>query len=145
MRESRTLFTNDPSETLAFGELIGREARPGDIYALYGDLGAGKTVFTQGLARGLGIPGHVNSPTFTIMQVYDGGRYPLYHFDTYRLTSPDELDETGFEEYFYGDGITVIEWASRVEELLPGDCIRIDLTRDHERGDNARSITVRYP
>ncbi len=138
-------MTNDPSETLALGEIIGRDAMPGDIYALYGDLGAGKTVFTQGMAKGLGIKDHVNSPTFTIMQIYEGGRLPLYHFDTYRLTSSDELDETGFEGYFYGDGVTVIEWASRVEDLLPGDCIRIDLVRDHERGDGARNIKITYP
>ena len=106
-------------ETRELGEKLGRLAAPGSIYTLTGDLGTGKTVFTQGFARGLGITEHVNSPTFTIVQEYDGGRLPFYHFDVYRIGDIEEMDEIGYEDYFYGEGVCLIEWAELIEELLP--------------------------
>ena len=141
MPDNEVYITRSPQETFLRGADVGRSARPGDIYALEGDLGAGKTVFTQGIAEGLGIKDPVNSPTFTILQVYEGGRLPLYHFDAYRLEDPEELAETGYEEYFYGEGVTVIEWASRVEECLPPDCVHITINRDDSSGDSTRLIT----
>lgn len=95
------------------------EAQAGQVYCLNGDLGVGKTVFTQGFAAGLGIQEPVNSPTFTIVQEYDDGRLPLYHFDVYRLGDVDEMDEIGYEDYFYGEGICLIEWSERIREILP--------------------------
>ena len=108
--------TNSPEETYAFGKKLGMEAQAGQVYCLNGDLGVGKTVFTQGFAAGLGIQEPVNSPTFTIVQEYDDGRLPLYHFDVYRLGDVDEMDEIGYEDYFYGEGICLIEWSERIRE-----------------------------
>ena len=98
---------------------LGEAAEPGTVYTLVGDLGVGKTVLTQGLAEGLGITEAVNSPTFTILQVYEEGRLPLYHFDVYRIGDVEEMDEIGYEDYFYGDGVCLIEWANLIEEILP--------------------------
>ena len=106
-------------DTFSFGEELGKKAVPGEIYALCGDLGVGKTVFTKGLAKGLGITESVCSPTFTIVQIYEEGRLPLYHFDVYRISDPEELFNIGAEEYFYGDGVCVVEWADLIEEILP--------------------------
>ena len=111
--------TWSPKETYALGEKIGREALPGQVYTLNGDLGVGKTVFTQGVAAGLGIDEPINSPTFTIIQEYESGRLPLYHFDVYRITDPDEMFNIGAEEYFFGEGVCVVEWADLIAELLP--------------------------
>ena len=107
--------TFSPEETFALGEKIGREAKPQDVYTLVGDLGVGKTVFTQGVAAGLGITEPISSPTFTIVQVYEEGRLPFYHFDVYRIGDVEEMDEIGYEDYFYGNGVTMIEWANLIE------------------------------
>ena len=122
---------------------MGEAAKPGDIYCLDGDLGVGKTVFTQGFAAGLAITEPVNSPTFTIVQVYEEGRLPLYHFDVYRIGDPEEMDEIGYEDYFFGNGVSLIEWASLIDELLPENAARILIEKDVEQGFDYRRITVR--
>ena len=119
--------TYSPEETHALGKRLGAEAKPGDVYTLVGDLGVGKTVFTQGIAEGLGITEPVSSPTFTIVQVYEEGRMPFYHFDVYRIGDIEEMDEIGYEDYFYGDGLCMIEWAnlkSRPAGFVPGCALR---------------------
>ena len=113
-----------------------------EVYSLIGDLGVGKTVFTQGVANGLGIMESVNSPTFTIMQVYDEGRLPFYHFDVYRIGDIEEMDEIGYDEYFYGDGVCLIEWANLIEEILPEKYIKITIEKNLEKGFDYRKITV---
>ena len=113
--------TMSPKETFELGRKIGLEAKAGEIICLDGDLGVGKTVFTQGFAKGLGIDVAVNSPTFTIIQEYDEGRLPLYHFDVYRIGNPEEMYEIGYEDYFYGQGVCLIEWAKLIEELIPDE------------------------
>jgi len=134
--------TNSASETLALGEKLGKAAKPGQIYTLNGDLGVGKTVLTQGFAKGLGITEAVNSPTFTILQVYEEGRLPLYHFDVYRIGDVEEMDEIGYEDYFYGDGVCLIEWANLIEEILPEKYTEIRIEKDLEKGFDYRKITV---
>ncbi|MCR5502058.1 MAG: tRNA (adenosine(37)-N6)-threonylcarbamoyltransferase complex ATPase subunit type 1 TsaE [Lachnospiraceae bacterium] len=128
--------------TFDFGRDLGEKAKSGEVYALYGDLGTGKTVFAQGFAEGLGIREIVNSPTFTLLQVYEDGRLPLYHFDVYRLGDPSEAEEIGFEEYVSGDGVSLVEWADLVEELLPPGTIRIIIRKDPEKGADYRRIEV---
>lgn len=130
-----------PKDTFEFGKTIGMQAKPGDILCLDGDLGTGKTVFTQGVAEGLGIREPVNSPTFTIVQVYEEGRIPLYHFDVYRIADIEEMDEIGYEDYFFGQGICLIEWSQLIEELLPKrrTCVRIE--KDLKKGFDYRRIT----
>ena len=135
--------TNSASETLALGEKLGKAAKPGQIYTLNGDLGVGKTVLTQGFAKGLGITEAVNSPTFTIVQVYEKGRLPLYHFDVYRIEEPEEMEEIGYEEYFYGQGVCLVEWASLVEEIIPPEAVWITIEKDLDKGFDYRKITVR--
>ncbi|MCC8141516.1 MAG: tRNA (adenosine(37)-N6)-threonylcarbamoyltransferase complex ATPase subunit type 1 TsaE [Lachnospiraceae bacterium] len=134
--------TFSAKETFALGEKLGQAAKVGDVYTLVGDLGAGKTVFTQGFARGLGVTEPVNSPTFTILQVYDTGRLPLFHFDVYRIEDADEMDEIGWEDCVYGDGVSIIEWADRIREILPESCREIRIGKDPEKGFNYRRITV---
>ena len=134
--------TRSPEETFALGEKLGREAKPGQIYTLNGDLGTGKTVFTQGFASGLGITEPVNSPTFTILQVYEEGRMPFYHFDVYRIGDVEEMDEIGYEDYFYGEGVCLIEWADLIRELLPEHTGRIVIEKDLEKGFDYRRITL---
>ena len=134
--------TRTPEETYALGEKIGAAAKPGQIYTLNGDLGVGKTVFTQGVAAGLGIKEPVNSPTFTIIQVYEEGRLPFYHFDVYRIGDIEEMEEIGYDDYFFGEGICLIEWANLIEELLPENIIRITIEKDLEQGFDYRCITV---
>ncbi len=134
--------TRSAEETFAFGEKIGRECTPGQVYTLIGDLGVGKTVFTQGVARGLGITEPVNSPTFTILQVYEEGRMPFYHFDVYRISDVEEMDEIGYEDCFYGEGVCLIEWANLIEEILPEHYQRITIEKDLEKGFDYRKITV---
>ncbi len=138
----RIIETHTPGETFACGEQFGRSAAPGDIYTLEGDLGAGKTVFAQGFAAGLGITEPVNSPTFTILQMYEGGRLPLYHFDVYRIADPSEMDEIGYEDCFFGKGVCLVEWPERIEELLPPDCVRIRIGQDFEKDFSYRKIQV---
>ena len=142
--EDKYKFTRTFSEkeTRAFGEQLGKRAVPGSLYTLTGDLGTGKTVFTQGFARGLGITEHVNSPTFTIVQEYDGGRLPFYHFDVYRIGDIEEMDEIGYEDYFYGNGVCLIEWAELIGELLPEQRIAVRIEKDLEKGFDYRKITV---
>ena len=135
-------ITNGPEETYAFGFEMGRNAQPGQIYCLDGDLGVGKTVFTQGFAKGLGIEGPVNSPTFTIVQQYEDGRLPLYHFDVYRIGDVSDMDEIGYEDCFYGEGVCLIEWAQLVPEILPDNVIHIQIEKDLEQGFDYRKITV---
>lgn len=134
--------TNSAEETFALGERIGKRAKPGDVYTLTGDLGVGKTVFTQGLAKGLGIAEPINSPTFTIVQVYEEGRLPLYHFDVYRIGDVEEMDEIGFEDYVYGSGVSLIEWANLIEEILPQDRTDIVIEKNLEKGFEYRQITI---
>ena len=132
-------------ETFALGEKLGKCAVPGDIFSLNGDLGAGKTVFTAGFAKGLAINTPICSPTFTILQVYEEGRIPLYHFDVYRISDISEMDEIGFDEYAFGQGVCLIEWGSMIDELLPANTVRISIEKDLERGFDYRLITVREP
>lgn len=132
--------THSAQETFDFGKKIGEKAVPGQVYSLIGDLGAGKTVFTQGFAAGLGITEPVNSPTFTIMQIYEEGRIPFYHFDVYRIGDVEEMDEIGYEEYFYGEGVCLVEWANLIEEILPGNHIRIAIEKNAVKGFNYRTI-----
>lgn len=134
--------TKSAKETAALGRRIGRTAQPGQIYTLTGDLGVGKTVFTQGVAEGLGIKEPVNSPTFTIVQIYEGGRLPFYHFDVYRIGDVEEMEEIGYEDCFYGEGICLIEWANLIEEILPPDVISIVIEKNPEKGFDYRKITV---
>ena len=134
--------SNTPQETFELGKRLGAEAKPGQVYCLDGDLGVGKTVFTQGFARGLGITGPVNSPTFTIVQQYEEGRLPLYHFDVYRIGDISEMDEIGYEDCFYGDGVSLVEWGGLIEEILPEDVITVKIEKDLEKGFDYRRITV---
>ena len=134
--------TKNARETYEVGEKIGRKARPGQVYTLMGDLGVGKTVFTQGVANGLGITEPVSSPTFTIIQEYEEGRLPFYHFDVYRIGCIEEMDEIGYEDYFYGNGICLIEWANLIEEIIPEDAISITIEKDLEKGFDYRRIRI---
>lgn len=134
--------TWSPKETFAIGEKIGREATPGRVYTLNGDLGVGKTVFTQGVAAGLGIKEPVNSPTFTIVQVYEEGRLPFYHFDVYRIGDIEEMEEIGYEDYFYGEGLCMIEWAQLIEEIIPENARHITIEKDLAKGFDYRRITI---
>ena len=134
--------TNSWEETFALGEELGKNAKEKDVYTLIGDLGVGKTVFTQGVAKGLGISEAICSPTFTIVQVYEEGRMPFYHFDVYRIGDIEEMDEIGYEDYFYGDGICFVEWANLIEELIPKDRIQIVISKNLEKGFSYREITI---
>lgn len=134
--------TENPEETFALGQKIGRAAPPGQVYTLTGDLGVGKTVFTQGVASGLGITEPVNSPTFTIVQVYEEGRLPFYHFDVYRIGDIEEMEEIGYDDYFFGEGICLIEWAELIKEILPENRISITIEKDLSRGFDYRRITI---
>lgn len=132
-----------PEETQELGQRIGSAAMPGDIYTLVGDLGVGKTVFTQGIAKGLEITEPICSPTFTIVQVYEEGRMPFYHFDVYRIGDIEEMEEISYEDYFYGKGLCMIEWANLIEELLPKKRCEIEIEKNTEKGFDYRKITVR--
>ena len=134
--------TNSEKETYAFGLELGKKAHVGQVYTLVGDLGVGKTVFTKGLARGLDILEPVSSPTFTIVQVYEEGRLPFYHFDVYRIGDVEEMDEIGYEDYIYGDGVSLIEWANLIEEILPEHYTEIKIEKDLEKGFDYRRISI---
>ena len=134
--------TSSEKETFDIGEKIKKKALPGSIYCLDGDLGAGKTVFAKGFARGLGIDEPVTSPTFTIVQEYSGGRLKLYHFDVYRIADPDEMEMIGYEEYFYGDGVCLVEWSELIEELIPDEAVRINISRENLKGDDFRLLEI---
>ena len=133
--------TNSPEETFALGYELGKNAKEGQVYGLVGDLGVGKTVFTQGFAKGLGIEEVVSSPTFTIIQEYNAGRLPFYHFDVYRIGDIEELEEIGFWEYVYGEGVTLIEWANRIVDGMPPQYIMINIEKMLKRGFDYRKIT----
>ena len=134
--------TNSLEETFRVGKELGEKAYAGQVFTLTGDLGVGKTVFTQGLAKGLGIEEPVNSPTFTIIQEYDGGRLPFYHFDVYRIGDVEEMEEVGFDDYVMGEGVSLIEWADLISEILPEKRTEILIEKDLERGFDYRRITV---
>lgn len=129
-------------DTYLLGVTMGQNARPGEVYCLNGDLGVGKTVFTQGFAKGLGITDAVNSPTFTIVQVYEEGRLPFYHFDVYRIADIEEMEEIGYRDYFYGNGVCLIEWAELIKELLPKKRTSITIKKDLSKGFDYREIIV---
>ena len=129
-------------DTYKFGKMLGDGAVKGEVYCLSGDLGVGKTVFTQGFASGLGIEEAVNSPTFTIIQEYDSGRIPLYHFDVYRISDPEEMEEIGYEDYFYGEGVCLIEWAELIHELLPRNYKKITIKKELDKGFDYREIIL---
>ena len=134
--------SNSPQETFALGKRLGEQAKPGEVYCLDGDLGVGKTIFTQGFAAGLGIDEPVNSPTFTIIQIYESGRLPLYHFDVYRIADVEEMDEIGYEDYFFGDGVCLIEWAELIRDILPEQCVEVTITKELDKGFDFRRIQV---
>lgn len=137
-----TFTCNSETETYELGKSFGEKAKAGDILCLDGDLGAGKTVFSKGFAAGLGITDVVNSPTFTIIHEYESGRLPLYHFDVYRIEEPEEMYELGYEEYFFGEGVCIIEWSKLIEELIPENATRIIINRDASKGADYRIVTV---
>ena len=139
----KTIYeTFSPEETKELGRKIGAGAVPGSLYTLVGDLGVGKTVFTQGIAEGLEIDEAICSPTFTIVQVYEDGRMPFYHFDVYRIGDIEEMDEIGYEDYFYGEGVCMVEWANLIEEILPEHRWDITIEKDLEKGFDYRRITI---
>ncbi len=136
-----TIESFSPQQTESIGFELGQKAKAGDIYCLSGDLGVGKTVFTRGFAKGIGVEEeYITSPTFTIINEYDG-RLKLYHFDVYRIGSIEEMDDTGYEEYFFGDGVCLIEWAELIEEIIPPDAVWINIEKDLDKGFDYRRIT----
>ncbi len=135
-------MSESPEDTYSIGENMGKSIEPGKVIALSGDLGTGKTVFTKGFAKGLQIDEEITSPTFTIMKSYTGGRLPLYHFDVYRIGDVSEMDEIGYEDCFYGDGVSLIEWAEMIEDILPDDCIRVSIKKDLSKGFDHREIEI---
>ena len=139
--------TYSPGETYRIGRELGKEAKPGQVYTLRGDLGVGKTVFTQGFADGLGVREQVNSPTFTILQIYESGRLPLYHFDVYRIGDPEEMYEVGWEDYVWSDGVCLIEWADLIgeltEEIPPEKLTEVRIEKDPARGFDYRKLLIR--
>lgn len=141
----KQIESNSPQETFEIGRKMGEAASPGQIFCLAGELGTGKTVFSQGFAAGLGIVEPVNSPTFTIVQEYRDGRLPFFHFDVYRIEDPEEMEEIGYEDYFYGDGVCLIEWAGRIEELLPAERVEVSICKYPEKGFGFREIQIRRP
>lgn len=143
MEQIQIIESFSPEDTLELGRKMGREAQPGDVYTLIGDLGVGKTVFTQGIAEGLDIVDSICSPTFTIVQVYEEGRMPFYHFDVYRIGDIEEMDEIGYEDYFYGEGLCMIEWANLIEEILPPRYKEITIEKNLEKGFDYRKITIK--
>ncbi len=134
--------TWSPKETFELGKRLGERIEAGQICTLKGDLGTGKTVFTQGLAAGLGIEEPVNSPTFTILQEYHQGRLPLYHFDVYRIEEAEEMEEIGYEDYFFGQGVCLIEWAEKIGDLLPDQVLAVTIEKDLDRGFDYRRIRI---
>lgn len=138
----KIIETYSAEETFALGRQIGQQAQAGEVYTLIGDLGVGKTVLTQGVAAGLDIEEPINSPTFTIVQIYEEGRMPFYHFDVYRIGDVEEMEEIGYEDYFYGEGVCLIEWANLIEEILPPIYRQITIEKDLEKGFDYRRITI---
>lgn len=141
--ETVVIETTQPEQTFDLGRMLGQAGCAGQVYTLVGDLGAGKTVFTQGFAAGLSIREPVNSPTFTVLQVYEDGRLPFYHFDVYRIADVEEMDEIGYEDYIYGGGICLIEWANLIEPILPEEYFEVLIEKDPERGFDYRRIKIK--
>lgn len=139
----KTFESFSEEDTKKIGKTLAEGAVSGQLYCLNGDLGVGKTAFSKGFAAGLGVDEHVTSPTFTIINTYESGNMPFYHFDVYRITDPYELDEIGYEDYFFGDGVTMVEWASLIEEVIPESAIDITITKDIEKGLDYRMIEVK--
>ena len=137
-----TIESMSERDTYDLGVDLGSKARSGQVFTLIGDLGVGKTIFTKGLAAGLGVEESVSSPTFTIVQIYEEGRLPFYHFDVYRIGDIEEMDEVGFEDYVYGDGVCLIEWANLIEEILPEHYTEIKIEKDLEKGFDYRRISI---
>mgnify|MGYP000372213059 CR=1 FL=1 len=129
-------------DTYDLGKKLGENCKPGDIILLNGDLGVGKTVFTKGFGKGLGIEEPISSPTFTIMQIYEQGRLPLYHFDVYRIADPEEMDEIGYEDYFFGKGVCLIEWAELIYDILPPQYKKVTIKKDVEKGFDYRTVLI---
>ncbi|WP_113673708.1 tRNA (adenosine(37)-N6)-threonylcarbamoyltransferase complex ATPase subunit type 1 TsaE [Vallitalea guaymasensis] len=129
-------------ETKKIGKELGQDAKKGQIYCLIGDLGVGKTVFTKGFAEGLGIDEHITSPTFTIVNEYHTDKLNFNHFDVYRIDDPNEMYEIGYEEYFYNDGVCLIEWANLIEEIIPEEAVWINIEKDLDKGLDYRQITI---
>ena len=138
----QVLESQSADETYEIGKKLGENAKVKDVIALYGDLGVGKTVFTKGFAAGLGIRMPVNSPTFTILQIYDEGRIPLYHFDVYRIEESEEMEEVGFDDCIDGDGVSVIEWPEKIEDILPQHCTKVTIAKDLSKCLDYRRITI---
>lgn len=134
--------TYSERETYELGFQMGKTAKPGQVYTLIGDLGAGKTVFTKGFAAGLGIEEPVSSPTFTVVQIYEAGRLPFYHFDVYRIGDAEEMDEIGYEDCIYGEGVSLIEWADLIEEVLPEHYTEVKIEKNLEKGFDYRRISI---
>ena len=137
--EKLVLLKNE-TDTRSLGAALAKDMQPNQVYALVGDLGAGKTTLAKAIARGLGVTETLTSPTFTIVQEYESGRLPLYHFDVYRVSDEDELFEIGLEDYFHRGGVCLIEWADLIEDLLPQDAVRIELRYGEEEGERICSI-----
>lgn len=129
-------------DTFEFGKEIASNAKPGEVYCLYGDLGTGKTVFSQGFGAGLGVKEPISSPTFTILKEYDEGRLPFYHFDVYRIGSEDEMEEIGYFDLIDGDGVCLIEWAELIKDILPKNCYKVTICKDTEKGFDYRTIEI---
>ena len=142
MQDFKTVESNSEKETYDHGFEMGKKAYPGQVCTLIGELGVGQTVFTQGFAAGLGVKDYICSPTFTIVQVYDDGRLPFYHFDVYRIGDESEMEEIGYEEYVYGDGVSLIEWADLISDILPDRYTRIEITKDLDKGFDFRNIKI---
>lgn len=143
MWKEMTKESRSEAETEAFASALASGIEAGAVLCLEGELGVGKTVFARGFARGLGISEPIVSPTFTILQGYQGGRLPFWHFDVYRIEEVEEMDEIGYEDCFYGEGVSLVEWPSRIEKLIPADAIRVTIEKDLEKGFDYRRITVR--
>ena len=142
MRKTTVYESHGEEDTFALGLKLGSDARPGQVYCLNGDLGVGKTVFTKGFAKGLGIDEVISSPTFTIKKSYEEGRIPLCHLDVYRIEDEDEMEEIGYEDEFYGDGVSLVEWAENIRGILPEDAVEVTIEKDLEKGFDYRRITV---
>lgn len=138
----RVLGSRSAEETYNIAKDMGEEAREGEVVALTGDLGTGKTVFAKGFAAGLGVKEHVSSPTYTIVQQYDDGRLPLYHFDVYRIGDISEMDETGYDDCISGDGVTLIEWAEMIEDIIPERAVRVKIEKEPSKGNDYRRIEI---
>ena len=135
-------ISNSYEETQKIAADFAKTLKEGDVLCMYGDLGVGKTAFVQGLAKGLGIDEPITSPTFTIVNEYSG-TLPLYHFDVYRIADSDEMYEIGYEEYVYGDGVSVIEWPQLIDDILPEKRYDIEIAKDYDKGENYRTIEIK--